>query len=100
MNSIVYAKEWMETIVEWKCNTNKAVQGGTYGIMTLAKSSDGKMVDFVIATYTFDFKLDFKLGNTDFCADFLRFKSFAAFKKYGLIDEISWKDSNDFLAIS
>lgn len=114
MNSIIYAKEWSKKIVEWKLNTGGHYQGGCYGMMTLARSPDGKLVDFFIATYTFKFEIADKgsffwgliewnlddtkgltLAEGDIYKTFCRLKALLAFETYGLIDNISFLDEDE-----
>lgn len=121
---IVHGKELTTKVVEWKfkskdCDASGAQTSG-YGIMALAKSSDGKFIDCMLALY----KLEFELTATNVIykeytallglfkwrspekpvsryidkkaieqlQNFFRLKALKAFEQEGIIDRISYTD--------
>ncbi|XP_078321176.1 uncharacterized protein LOC111128072 isoform X3 [Crassostrea virginica] len=126
MKLIAYGKDLMARVLEWKFNTDNdgpsATQASRYGIMALAKSSDGKFIDCMLAVYSLQFKLAgttckvetehsalwglIKWITTENREDpryiereeikkfqnFFRHKALKAFESEGLIDSISYTD--------
>lgn len=126
MKLIAYGKEFTSRIVEWKFKTDDfnatADQKSRYGIMALAKSSDGKFIDIMLAVYTLEFKLAPKITTIEkeystFMGlitwttkedkkvakyidkraiekfqNFFRLKALKAFEQEGIIDKISYSD--------
>lgn len=128
MKLIAYGKEYTSRIVEWKFKPDdfdasaSAIQKSRYGIMALAKSSDSKFIDMMLAVYTLEFKLAATVTTIqkEYSAfiglitwmtkedkevakyidkeaiekfqNFFRLKALKAFKKEGIIDRISYTD--------
>lgn len=114
-NGIFFGKEWVSKILEWKFTGHTdGIQGARYAIVALVKSSDGKFVDCMLATYKLDFELTpnevlsvnsifskiFKWSSNDdkgiVMAEIARFKNFFRYKalmefqKQGIIEKISF----------
>ena len=125
MKLIAYGKEFTSRIVEWKFKTDDfdatATQKSRYGIMALAKSSDGKLIDIMLAVYTLEFKLAATVTTVvkenaimglltwttteekkvnkyidkkaiEKFQNFFRLKALKAFEQEGIIDKISYTD--------
>lgn len=126
MKLIAYGEEYMTKVIECKFKADDydadAMQKARYGIMALAKSTDGKFIDCILAIYSLEFKLactkkqvkkdySFLRGllmwtrteersedmyiekeTIDKFQNFFRHKALQAFKQEGMVDDIPYTD--------
>lgn len=122
MKAIDFSTQWTTKLVELNFQTSESSnQGARYGIMALAKSSDGKFVDGMTAIYTLNFDLAGSLQipveissfwgiykakyfltevapkymekvEIETFEHYFRLKALQAFHKEGIIDKISYTD--------
>lgn len=108
-NGIHHAKEYMTTTVEWEVNAKADLflaRDAQYELLAYTKSSDEQFVDYIHIKYKLKCHLTPSFGisqvdrhmNRNLIKGFrnlLLHKALSAFKKEGIIDFISYSDTND-----